>query len=78
MLEFKSSKQNDTEMTDVLLDSETGDRIALSVLKHHLFITETMMKKHTEDGTWIHDDDKLFMSNELIPSLRILIDYFGG
>lgn len=78
MLEFKSCKQNGTEMTDILLNSETGDRIALSVLKHHLFITESMMKNHTENGAWLHDDDKLFMSNELIPSLRILIDYFGG
>lgn len=60
------------------IEAEVAEHITLSSLKWHLNYLEEEMRRHTEEGKWMHPDDKLETVNELIPSFRKLIEYFGG
>lgn len=60
------------------IDYETADRITLLVMQDQLAYLKEEIRLHVEEGKWMHADDYHQSMNEYIPSLEILIRYFGG
>lgn len=65
-------------MKGVVLDYETADRICLASLKDQLNYLKEEVREHTEEGKYMHPADYHESMTKLIPSLEILIKYFGG
>lgn len=59
------------------IDWETADKITVLNLKSALDTLESELKNHA-NGDWMHPDDKVNAETKYIPSLKILIDYYGG
>ena len=64
--------------TGIELDWETADRITLLVLKDQLKYLKEELRQHQEDGQYMHPEDAYNSAFKLIPSLEILIHYYGG
>lgn len=73
------------------LDYETGDRIAVCVMRDQLAYlrkeqewfeaTPEGREKLTKElgyGQWVHPDDYALNRDKYIPALETLIKYFGG
>lgn len=60
------------------IDYETADRITLAVLVDHLKMLKEEVRKHKEEGTWMHPEDFHDAEVKLIPALEVLIPYYGG
>jgi hypothetical protein len=65
-------------MSGLTIDWETADRITLACLKDQLETLETELKDHIENGKWMHPEDVANSVSKYIPSLKTLIDYYGG
>ena len=65
-------------MCGVVLDFETADRITLATMKEQLGMLKEEVRKHVEEGSFMHPEDYHNSMTKLIPSLETLIDYFGG
>ena len=65
-------------MTGITLDYETADRITLLSLKDHLEYLEGEIKDHEENGHYMHPEDYHSSKVNLIPALKVLVDYYGG
>ncbi len=65
-------------MRGVVLDFETADRIALATMKDQLKYLKEEVRLHMEEGKYMHPEDYHESMTKLIPSLEILIPYFGG
>ena len=65
-------------MKGVLLDYDTADRIALAVMKDQLRYLRDEIVQHEKSGKCMHPEDYHESKTKLIPSLEILIKYFGG
>ena len=57
---------------------EIADRITLVCLKDQLSYLEEEVRLHLEEGKYLHPEDHYNSTVKLIPSLKIIIDYFGG
>lgn len=57
---------------------ETADSIALAVMKEHREYLVEELRKHDEEGSWMHPEDVEHSRQHLIPSLDCLINHFGG
>ena len=65
-------------MTGLTIDWETADRITVTNLKNQLEYLETEVKDHLEKGKWMHPEDLHLSTTQYIPSLKILINFYGG
>lgn len=65
-------------MKGVLLDYDTADRIALTVMKDQLKYLRDEVVQHEKNGKYMHPEDYHESKTKLIPSLEILIKHFGG
>jgi len=65
-------------MKGVLLDFDTADRIALAVMKDQLRYLRDEIVQHEKSGKYMHPEDYHESKTKLIPSLEVLIKYFGG
>lgn len=65
-------------MSGIELDYETGDRIALAVLKDHLSILKDTLADHRLNGVYMHPEDAYNSEFRYIPAFEIVIKYFGG
>lgn len=65
-------------MKGVVLDYDTADRIALAVMKDQLRYLRDEVVQHEKKGKYMHPEDYHESKTKLIPSLEILIKYFGG
>lgn len=65
-------------MKGCFIDYETADRIALCVMKDQLAYLKEEVRQHVEEGRYMHPEDLYESTTRLIPSLEILIKYFGG
>lgn len=64
--------------TGMEIDWETADRITLLNLQDNLKYLQKELKRHKEDGLWMHPDDALHSEYIYIPALRAIIKYYGG
>jgi hypothetical protein len=60
------------------LDNEVADKIALATMQDHLKMLEDDLNQHRNHGAWMHPEDVDDTENKLIPSLKVLIKYYGG
>lgn len=60
------------------LDFETADRITLLTLKDQLRYLKEEVRLHVEEGQYLHPEDYHESMTKLIPSLEIIVKYFGG
>jgi hypothetical protein len=60
------------------LDFETADRITVLNMKEQVGYLKEELKKHLEEGNWMHPEDVYNSEHVLIPALEVLIDYYGG
>ena len=57
---------------------EIADGIALAVMQDQLNYLKEELRLHVEEGKYLHPEDYHNSMTKLIPSLEVLIDYFGG
>jgi hypothetical protein len=57
---------------------EVADKITLSCLQDHLGYLKEEVRAHVEEGSYMHPEDYHNSMIKLIPSLEILIEYYGG
>jgi hypothetical protein len=65
-------------MSGLTIPFEIADGIALTVMQEHLDLIKEEIREHTEEGRWMHPEDYHANMTQYIPSLEILIKYFGG
>jgi hypothetical protein len=65
-------------MKEFSIPQDAADRIAIAVMEEHLSYLEQELKRHREQGTWLHPEDVQDSEQNLIPALKTLIHYFGG
>jgi hypothetical protein len=65
-------------MSGITLPYDVADKITLTVLEEQLSLLREEIKNHTENGVWMHPEDYHNSMTNLIPSLEIIIKYFGG
>lgn len=63
---------------ELTISYDVADGIALNVMQDHLVSLKTDVTNHVENGSYMHPEDYNYFMTKLIPSLEILIDYFGG
>jgi ribosomal protein S12 methylthiotransferase accessory factor YcaO len=56
---------------------EAADAITLSTLKEQYAYLVEELRKHDEEGDWMHPEDVENSRQNLIPALEIIINYFG-
>lgn len=62
----------------LVIPFEVADGITLAVLQDQLQYVKEEVRRHVEEGQYMHPEDYHFNMVKLIPSLEILIKYFGG
>lgn len=65
-------------MRGLQIDYETADRITVLSMKDQLSYLKEEVRLHAEEGQYMHPEDYHNSMTRLIPSLEILIDYYGG
>lgn len=65
-------------MTGLTIPFEVADGITLANLKDQLNYLQQEIKDHTENGAYMHPEDYHNSMTKLIPSLKILVEYYGG
>ena len=64
--------------SEMTIPYEVADGITLATLKNdYLQLTEEL-RKHKEEGKWMHPFDVENYQNNILPALKCLIDYYGG
>jgi len=59
------------------IDFETADRITILTLKEQLGYLKEELRKHQEEGSYLHPED-VADSIKRIPMMEDIIKYFGG
>lgn len=57
---------------------EVADGITLATLQEQHALLKEQLRAHVEDGKYLHKDDAYNSQFKLLPSLEVLIEYFGG
>lgn len=57
---------------------EVADGITLANLVDHVNMLKEEVRKHVEEGSYMHPEDYHYNMVKLIPSLEVLIKYYGG
>jgi hypothetical protein len=65
-------------MRGLTIPYEVADGIALAIMQDHLKYLKDEVREHVEEGKYLHPEDYHNSMTKLIPSLEILIPYFGG
>jgi hypothetical protein len=66
-----------SKVKELTIPFEVADGIVLASLKEQLKFLKKELKNY-EAGSWMHPEDADKSRHELIPSLKILIKYYGG
>ncbi len=66
-----------SKIKELTIPFEVADGIVLASLKEQLKFLKKELKDY-EAGSWMHPEDADKSRHELIPSLKILIKYYGG
>ena len=62
----------------LLIPFEVADGITLACLQDQHSMLKEEIRKHVEEGSYLHPEDYHNSMTRLIPALEILIEYFGG
>jgi len=62
----------------IKIDFETADKITLATLKDSLSYLEKEYKDYKKGKQWMHPEDAEKSKEELIPSFKTIIKYYGG
>ena len=62
----------------LLIPYEVADGITLATLQDQLGYLQEELRLHVEEGQYMHPEDYTETKTKLIPSLQILIKYFGA
>lgn len=65
-------------MKGITLDFETADRITVLTMQDQLKYLKEEIRLHVEEGQYLHPEDYHNSMTKLIPSLEVLIPYYGG
>ena len=65
-------------MKELTIPYDVADGITLATLQDHYDYLIEELKDHKENGAYMHPDDVRKSEEEYIPSLRIIIAFFGG
>lgn len=65
-------------MSGLTLPFEVVDGITLANLQEAHAMLKKEVKEHLETGSYMHPEDYYNSMTRLIPSLEVLIDYYGG
>ena len=65
-------------MKELTIPYDVADGITLATLQDHYDYLIEELKDHKENGAYMHPDDVRKSEEEYIPSLRIIIGFFGG
>lgn len=65
-------------MPKIDLPFEIADGIVVAILKDQLDYLKKELKDHKKKGSYMHPEDVYESEHKLIPSLKIVIKYFGG
>ena len=65
-------------MKELTIPYDVADGITLATLQDHYDYLVEELKDHKENGQWMHPDDVRNSEEKYIPSLRIIIGFFGG
>ena len=57
---------------------EVAEGITLASLEDHLKMLRQEVKDHLENGSYMHPEDYENSMTRLIPSLEVLVPYYGG
>jgi hypothetical protein len=57
---------------------DVADKITLTCMQDQLKYLKEEVRLHVEEGKYLHPEDYHNSMTKLIPSLEILIEYFGG
>jgi hypothetical protein len=65
-------------MKQLTIPYDVAEGITLSTLQDHYDYLIEELKNHKENGAYMHPDDVRKSEEEYIPSLKIVIRFFGG
>jgi hypothetical protein len=65
-------------MRGLTIPYEVADGIAVAIMQDHLKYLKEEVRLHLEEGQYLHPEDLENSLFKLIPSLEIIIPYFGG
>lgn len=65
-------------MAGLTIPFEVADGIALACMQEQLSYLKEEVRLHVEEGQYLHPEDYHESMTKLIPSLEILIKYYGG
>ena len=65
-------------MNELTIPYDVADSITLATLQDHYDYLVEELKDHRENGAYMHPDDVRNSEEKYIPSLRIVIAFFGG
>ena len=57
---------------------EVADGIVVAALKNHIEYLQEEVRLHVEEGQYLHPEDYHNSMVNLIPSMQMIIDYYGG
>lgn len=60
------------------IDYETADKITVLNLTDSYNCLVEELRKHEEEGAWLHPEDAMRSRGLYIPALKTVIEYFGG
>jgi hypothetical protein len=65
-------------MTKLEIPWEVADGIVVAALKNHIEYLKEEIRLHTEEGQYLHPEDYHNSMVNLIPSMELIIAYYGG
>ena len=57
---------------------DVADGIVIASLTEHIGYLKEEIRLHVEEGQYLHPEDYHNFMVKLIPSIELLIDYYGG
>jgi len=67
-----------SKINEMTIPFEVADGIVLASLQEQLKFLKKDLKSYDAGTSWMHPEDADKSRHELIPSLKILIKYYGG
>lgn len=62
----------------LVIPHEVSDGITLATLQDSLQMMQEEIRRHVEEGSYMHPEDYHHSMTKYIPALELLIEYYGG
>lgn len=67
-----------SKLKEMSIPFEVADGITLANMQGHLKLLKKELKDYDAGNFWMHPEDAEIFRLHLIPSLKTLIEYYGG